>query len=1206
MKWNKKRVVGLLAMVLVAAVAIGGITLWLRENKLEQLQNEALAELERNAGQYDEQSIVLNETSRAKAEELAKLYGAKLRITENGRFATLTLPEGTTIRDVYAMEESREHIGEMAADYHVQLSELTETEEDGERLPMRPQYSVSDEDYELQTYLDYLNMGEVWNYYTGSGITVAVIDTGIDTDHPEFTGRISEYSYNATEDKIVKDWLLEDGSYDWSLIEDEVGHGTAVTGVIAASMNSGNVVGIAPNVEIVVIKAECSADGSFKRTSDLVFGLYYAIERDVDVVNMSFGTYSPTNPFEEAAQLAYDSDIICVAAAGNNSTSTICWPAADENVIGVGALDGWELADYSNYGENTNLVAPGTTYTTLVGGKYGNMDGTSLACPTVVGAIALMLQNMPYTTFDDVTEILYASCYDLGDLGRDWYYGFGALDVSALVLEERGKITYDMLTDELENQEGLFIQGHALQELPEPERLYAVFDGWYYDDTFTQEYDYYADKFYGEVTLYAKWVNEDDGIPYTYVILDDGTVEIRSYTGHRRYITIPEKIEGRVVSSIGDFAFAGQTRLREVGLPSGLTHIGMGAFQNCANLVTMKIPANVTQIEEYAFFGNVRLSTIAFAGGSKLSTVGDYAFSQCGRLERIELPASLQSINATAFYKSTALYYIGVQQGSATYQSKEGVLFDISGVTLVAFPAAWGSSYTVPAETGYICEFAFSYAKLQTIDLASVTTIDNYAFIYSELESLNIPDTVTQIGSFAFSENERLSQLTIGRGITEISIGAFSEASALKNVEIPNGVTVIGAVAFSVSGVETVTFEEGSVLTTIGASAFANCYISEITIPASVREIGSAAFGANPLTYVGFAENSVLQTIGASAFQACTLLPQIDLPASLTRIEFEAFSGCQMLKSIALPANLQYIGGCAFSDSGLTAVTIPANVGYLGFGVFACCDDLTAVTVEEGNAIYHDIDGVVYTLDNTAIHTFPAGKTAEVYTIHEAVRTIMSWSFAGVKNVNTVVVPEGLTQIGNYGFYLSCVQNYSLPSTLTDIMEWAFADNIRLVTLSLPDSLINIGNYAFYGCERLDSMCIPEGVLKIGDFAFSQCEMLQSVYLSDSVMQIGKYAFAEDWNLHTISFNDTARIPRFSFGSFANCGITSFRVPANVSTMAQEVFKGCRNLSSITFAANSKLESISAYMFDGCENLYSIVFEPGSALYPGPRPGGYG
>ncbi|MBO5702422.1 MAG: hypothetical protein J6S71_08285, partial [Clostridia bacterium] len=206
-------IVAILTAVLLTAVFAVVFRL-VRISELENYQNEAVAELERNEGQYDERSIVLRSTSKARAEELAALFGAELRITENGRYARLTLPEGVTVKDVWSVDENRQYLEEMSADYQVRIADVEE-EEDTSRLPMRPDYTVSDADYALQTYLDYINMQNLWYNYNGQGITVAVIDTGIDTDHPEFAGRISEYSYNATEDKIVKDW-----GYDWSLIED--------------------------------------------------------------------------------------------------------------------------------------------------------------------------------------------------------------------------------------------------------------------------------------------------------------------------------------------------------------------------------------------------------------------------------------------------------------------------------------------------------------------------------------------------------------------------------------------------------------------------------------------------------------------------------------------------------------------------------------------------------------------------------------------------------------------------------------------------------------------------------------------------------------------------------------------------------------------------------------------------------------------------
>ena len=1010
----------------------------------------------------------------------------------------------------------------MAADYQVSVSELPEEASGEGKLPQRPQYSVADTDYELQTYLDYLNMGRVWNSYTGSGVTVAVIDTGIDTDHPEFAGRISEYSYNATEDKIVRDYD------DWSLIEDEQGHGTAVAGVIAASMDGYGTVGIAPDAQILVIKAECDEYGNFCRVSDLVYGLYYAIERDANVVNMSFGTSGLVNPFAEATKLAYDSDIVCVAAAGNSATSALTWPAADENVIGVGALDGWMLEEMSNYGENVTVCAPGTTYTTAMGGGYGTASGTSQASAIVTGAIALRLQWAKYATVDQTRQQLYVSSCDLGQPGRDWYYGFGALDIGAMILESQGIIHYDMLTDELDDLEGIYIQGHTLQELPQPERLYAVFDGWYYDDTYTQECNYYVDKFYTEeITLYAKWINEDDGLPYTYWILDDGTVEITGYTGHRRYIVIPEKIEGRIVSSIGDFAFYGQNNLREITLPSGLRHIGESAFEDCANLISMQIPENVTEIEHGAFRGNVRLSSVAFPGSSKLVSIGEYAFAGCGNLQRIELPALLEKITGSTFSRATALYHIGVQQGNTALQSIDGVLFNSSGDTLIAFPAAWGTSYTLPEQTTRIGEMAFAFAKLEQIDLENITSIEESAFMFAKLESLMLPDSLTQLGASAFSNNEQLTQVTFGRGLTQLPEGVFSGARALRQIELPAWITSIGDAAFEYSGLRSVLFAENSTLQLIGKRAFAICAICEIRFPSSVQVIDAKAFMSNPLSSMEFAAESNLHTIGEGAFASTTTL-----------------------ENVALPQSLRIIGDKAFYQSGLTAITIPANVEYLGAGAFALCKHLEAIAVEEGNAHYHALDGVVYDLENVTLCAYPAGSKNRYYSLEETTRFILPWSFAGAEKLEDVVLPEGMTVLGEYSLTMSGIYSVTLPQSLTQIQDQAFAD-----------------------CGNLTKVKIPDNVAQMGEYVFSNC-----------------------WKLQEITFGRNSQIQRIGMHTFAYCGITSFAVPANVSSIAQYAFEGCRKLSSISFQENSKVENITAYLFDGCDALKYVYFDSGSAL----------
>ena len=267
MKNRKLKISILLSIILLA---IFGVILSVNLTKNSNITNSnvVLEEIEENKGQYDEKSIVLNNTTKSKAEALASKYNAKLRMNSKGDYATLTLPNNSSVKNFFKSEKNNDDLNNFSLDYYARISEDYSTSISYPVLA--PDYEVSDSNYSYQTYLNYLNIKNVWNNYQGDGIKVAVIDTGIDTDHSEFLTKISDKSYNATTDKIVKD-------YDMSIIEDEQGHGTSVAGVIASSFDGSGIVGIAPNVELVIIKVDCDSKGQFYRTSDLVFGLYYAI-----------------------------------------------------------------------------------------------------------------------------------------------------------------------------------------------------------------------------------------------------------------------------------------------------------------------------------------------------------------------------------------------------------------------------------------------------------------------------------------------------------------------------------------------------------------------------------------------------------------------------------------------------------------------------------------------------------------------------------------------------------------------------------------------------------------------------------------------------------------------------------------------------------------------------------------------------------------
>ena len=1091
-------------------------------NKEDLMTNDIKQELIENKGSYDENTLVLKGTNTTLANDIANRLNAKLRITKDGSFATLTLKD-QTVFDVISNSENKDILEYLSIDYKANISEIEEVEEEYVTKPSK--YVPNDNLYSYQSYLNYLNLDNVWQNHSGWGITVAVIDTGIDTDHTEFSGKISEYSYNATEDKIIKDYYDENGNYDWSLIEDEQGHGTAVTGVIAASMDGNGIVGISPDVTILTIKVDCDESGTFYRTSDLVFGLYYAIEQDVNVVNMSFG--GGINLYSDAARLAVDSDIVLVAASGNESTSALTYPAADENVIGVGALaeNSFELANYSNYGENNDIVAPGTVYTTKNDGTYAIMNGTSFSSPIVASTIALYQSANGYTLVNDLKERLFASTIDLGALSKDYYFGYGALDVKPFILDEVGTVTFNYLTDEIEETKQVFIRNHTLQSLPEPERLYSVFDGWYYDIECTEELQYYEDIFNNDITLYAKWANEDDSVPYTYVILDDNTVEIRGYTGHRRYITIPDYIDGKVVSSIGDGAFKNQNRLREINLPQNLTKIGISAFEGCSNLLKVNVPDTVLSIGEYAFKDCIRVQEVIFTDNCKLKEIKNEAFSNCASISRFDIPKNVNIVDGTSFIGTTSLKEINVHRQNKYFTSVSGVLFNKTKNTLVAYPAGIKQSYSVPHNVKTIGVAAFAYTKEDNIDLSNIIRIEDYAFINSNVKSVIIPDTTTNLGMFAFSSSFNLSNVIIGKKLNSISAYAFNNCLNLQDIIIPNNIISIDNNAFEGSNLSNISFESNSKLLSIDDNAFARTSIKRINIPKTVVSIGNNAFYYTPfLAELSFEDGSNLYEIGSNAFAKTY---------DLTVINF--------------PSNLAIIGDYAFAESSLSeSITLPNNLEKLGVGVFASCDNLSYIYVENENKHYTDIDGVVYSKNGDLLVAYPVGNPRTSYIIND-VSTIKEAAFYGATHINEII----------------------LPDTLNSIEQYAFAYNTNLLTVSIPKNVVQIGKYAFSNDYNLSSITFAQDsiISRISYAAFAYTG-ISSIVIPASVSTIAQEAFIGSSNLKQVIFA-------------AN---------STLETIPAYMFKGSNNIQSIIFEAGSNLTSISAHGFEGMNNLVSIDF----------------
>ena len=268
-----------------------------------------------------------------------------------------------------------------------------------------------------------VNAPEAWaRGYTGQGVIVAVLDTGVDRNHADLAGNIWT---NGGE--IANDGLDNDGNgyvddvYGWNFANgnnntlDGNRHGTHVAGTIAAANNGFGATGVAYNSRIMPVKV--LSDSGSGSSSGVAQGIRYAVDNGADVINMSLGGGSTNSAVQSALQYASSRGVIVVMAAGNEGAAQPGYPASSATSWGlaVGAVDSSnQMASFSNRaGSNSSMMyvtAPGVqVYSTLPNGGYGFLSGTSMAAPHVAGVVALMLNANPNLTDAQVRQIITAT-----------------------------------------------------------------------------------------------------------------------------------------------------------------------------------------------------------------------------------------------------------------------------------------------------------------------------------------------------------------------------------------------------------------------------------------------------------------------------------------------------------------------------------------------------------------------------------------------------------------------------------------------------------------------------------------------------------------------------------------------------------------------------------------------------------------------------
>ncbi len=681
-------------------------------------------------------------------------------------------------------------------------------------------------------------------------------------------------------------------------------------------------------------------------------------------------------------------------------------------------------------------------------------------------------------------------------------------------------------------------------------------------------------------------------------------------------ITIPDS-----VTSIGSYAFYNCSNLTNIIIGNSVTSIDEGAFYNCSSLTSVTIGNSVKSIGYEAFRGCTSLTNITIP--NSVTSIGSYAFRDCTSLTIYCVAESKPSGWSSSWNYSYRPVVWGITEGI------EVVINDTKYYLEDANAIVTGCQGTL---TELIIPSTITYNNSNY----SVTSIcDNAFYDCNGLTSVTIPNSVTSIGSSAFYDCTSLTSVNYLGTVEEwcnITLGNAS-ANPLKNgaklylngalvedLVIPNTVTSIGSYAFSnCTSLNSVII--GDSVTSIGDYAFYNCDIlTNVTIDSS---IGYGMFSScGKLTNVTMGDD--VTSIGNYAFRNCSWLTSITIPNSVTSIREYAFESCDSLTSVTIPNSVTSIGEYAFSSC--YSLTIYCEAESKPSGWSSSWNDNRPVEWGWRNIVL--INGFAYSVNSSnAILVTNGGSQTDLVipsTIEYGGTTlsvigIESEAFYGCANITSVTIPNSVISIGDYAFY-ECISltSVTIPDSVTNIGDSAFrgcpieyanipTKFISSIPLSKLEEIVitsgdAIESNAFYECTTtLISVTIGNSVTSIGSDAFYGCDSLTSVYYTGTIDQWVQIEFSNFSanplyyaknlyiNNELVTEANITTATSIKANAFDSCtSLTSVTIGNSVTSIGSSAFDGCDSLTSVTIG--NSVTSIGSDAFYGCDSLTSVYY----------------
>ena len=313
-------------------------------------------------------------------------------------------------------------------------------------------------------------------------------------------------------------------------------------------------------------------------------------------------------------------------------------------------------------------------------------------------------------------------------------------------------------------------------------------------------------------------------------------------------------------------------------------------------------------------------------------------------------------------------------------------------------------------------------------------------------------------------------------------------------------------------------------------SALFLCFVTLFSLCFSLFACGSS--GASGLEFVDYSDGKTCYVKSVGSFQGENLVIPTKSPSgkTVTGIERLAFKDCDFLKSVTIPKTVK-------------------SISY--YGIFEGCSNLESITVDGGNAEYCSVDGILFSKDMTELIRYPAGKTAESYSVPASVTLIDDYAFESCAHLTKIDIPEGVLSAEGYAF-ANCTSLTSIffPNSITEIGEYAFngckkltsisvgSKNLRYSskngvlynkkagaifrcpegiegTFSVPSTVYNVTTCAFYGCTGITEISLPSGVTNISQEAFAECTSLETIRFAGTKEQWNNMTKGFDWDMNT-------------------------------------------------------------------------------------------